>query len=99
MSLKQQKKKMNAISTQNHAEPLLPGFHKISTNQKSIFRGLHFQEAIKVLALTGEEGQSCKFNFCQTKLCNYYTNRTSKTCGKIIKGLTVKITAVHTKKC
>lgn len=47
ISLKQQeKKKKNIVSTQNHSEPLLPGFHKISANKKSVFRGLHFQEAI-----------------------------------------------------
>lgn len=40
------KKKKNIVSTQNHSEPLLPGFHKISANKKSVFRGLHFQEAI-----------------------------------------------------
>lgn len=39
---------------------------------------------------------NCKFNYCQAELRNYYTNCISKTYGKIIKSLIVKI--CHLKK-
>lgn len=39
-----------------------------------------------------------KFNYCQAELRYYYTNRISKTYGKIIKSLIVKISRLKKQK-